>query len=97
MAVIRHDFVIVLALVAAEAEDPPSWPAPRRSGSGSARSVGDAQKIDHGQVCGRLRMKTSRSALDRLLDPAISSVTLLTIERAARALGRRLHVEMVEA
>lgn len=43
------------------------------------------------------RMKTSRSALDRLLDPAIPSVTLLTIERAARALGRRLHVEIVEA
>lgn len=43
------------------------------------------------------RMKTSRSALDRLLDPTIPSVTLLTIERAARALGRRLRVEMVEA
>jgi len=43
------------------------------------------------------RMKTSRSALDRLLDPTISSVTLLTIERAARALGRRLRIEMVEA
>ena len=43
------------------------------------------------------RMKTSRSALDRLLDPAVPSVTLLTIERAVRALGRRLRVEMVEA
>ncbi len=43
------------------------------------------------------RMKTSRSALDRLLDPAVPSVTLLTIERAARALGRRLNVEMVRA
>lgn len=42
------------------------------------------------------RMRTSRSALDRLLDPAVPSVTLLTIERAARALGRRLRVEMVE-
>lgn len=43
------------------------------------------------------RMKTSRSALDRLLDPAVPSVTLLTIERAARALGRKLNVEMVKA
>ncbi len=43
------------------------------------------------------RMKTSRSALDRLLDPAVPSVTLLTIERAAHALGRRLRVEMIEA
>jgi predicted XRE-type DNA-binding protein len=43
------------------------------------------------------RMKTSRSAVDRLLDPTVPSVTLLTIERAVRALGRRLRVEMVEA
>ncbi len=43
------------------------------------------------------RMKTSRSALDRLLDPSVPSVTLLTIERAVRALGRRLQIEMVEA
>ncbi len=42
------------------------------------------------------RMKTSRSALDRLLDPAVPSVTLLTIGRAARALGRRLTVEMAK-
>jgi len=43
------------------------------------------------------RMKTSRSALDRLLDPSVPSVTLLTIERAVRALGRKIRVEMVEA
>jgi antitoxin HicB len=39
------------------------------------------------------RMKTSRSALDRLLDPENSSVTLQTLERAAQALGKRLRVE----
>lgn len=39
------------------------------------------------------RMKTSRSALDRLLDPGNSSVTLQTLERAAQALGKRLRVE----
>jgi predicted XRE-type DNA-binding protein len=43
------------------------------------------------------RMQTSRSALDRLLDPEVPSVTLLTIERAARVLGMKLRVEMVEA
>lgn len=43
------------------------------------------------------RMQTSRSALDRLLDPAVPSVTLLTLERAARVLGMKLRVEMVEA
>jgi DNA-binding Xre family transcriptional regulator len=39
------------------------------------------------------RMKTSRSALDRLLDPKNGSVTLQTLERAAQALGKRLRVE----
>lgn len=39
------------------------------------------------------QMKTSRSALDRLLDPNNPSVTLQTIERAAQALGKRLKVE----
>jgi DNA-binding Xre family transcriptional regulator len=39
------------------------------------------------------RMKTSRSALDRLLDPQNASVTLQTLERAAQALGKRLRVE----
>lgn len=43
------------------------------------------------------RMRTSRSALERLLDPAVPSVTLLTLEKAARVLGKRLVVEMVEA
>jgi DNA-binding Xre family transcriptional regulator len=39
------------------------------------------------------RMKTSRAALDRLLDPENGSVTLQTLERAALALGKRLRVE----
>ena len=41
------------------------------------------------------RMKTSRRQLDRLLDPAISSVTLDTLRRAASAVGRTLRVELV--
>ena len=40
------------------------------------------------------RMKTSRAALDRLLDPANQAVTLLTLDRAARALGRRLQISI---
>jgi antitoxin HicB len=39
-------------------------------------------------------MKTSRPALERLLDPANPSVTLSTLERAASALGKRLKVEL---
>lgn len=40
------------------------------------------------------RMKTSRPALERLLDPANASVTLSTLGRAASALGKRLKVEL---
>jgi antitoxin HicB len=43
------------------------------------------------------RMKTSRAALDRLLDPANPSVTLTTLGKAACALGRTLRVELIDA
>jgi DNA-binding Xre family transcriptional regulator len=39
------------------------------------------------------RMKTSRAGLERLLDPANSSVTLSTLERVALVLGKKLRVE----
>ena len=39
------------------------------------------------------QMKTSRSSLDRLLDPDNPSVTLLTLEKAASVLGLQLKVE----
>ena len=41
------------------------------------------------------RMKTSRRQLDRLFDPAIPSVTLDTLRRAANAVGRSLRIELV--
>jgi antitoxin HicB len=40
------------------------------------------------------RLKTSRSQLDRLLDPANESVTLATLDRAAQVLGKRLRVTL---
>ncbi|HQV94974.1 MAG TPA: XRE family transcriptional regulator [Anaerolineales bacterium] len=40
------------------------------------------------------KMMTSRAALERLLDPSNSSVTLSTLERAASALGKKLKVEL---
>jgi transcriptional regulator with XRE-family HTH domain len=43
------------------------------------------------------RMKTSRASLERLLDPENASVTLLTLERAARALGMRVKIELAAA
>jgi len=39
-------------------------------------------------------MLTSRSSLDRLLDPENASVTLLTMESAALALGKKLKVQL---
>jgi predicted XRE-type DNA-binding protein len=41
------------------------------------------------------RMGTSRSQVDRLLDPDNNKVQLDTLQRAARAVGRTLKVELV--
>ena len=43
------------------------------------------------------RMGTSRAALERLLDPDNASVTLLTLQNAARAVGGRLEVRFIQA
>lgn len=40
------------------------------------------------------RMRTSRAALERLLDPMNASVSLATLERAALALDKKLKVEL---
>lgn len=40
-------------------------------------------------------MRTSRAALDRLLDPTNGSVTLHTLSKSATALGKRLKIELV--
>ena len=41
------------------------------------------------------RMKTSRAAVDRILDPENHAVTLITMEKAATALGKRLQISLV--
>jgi len=43
------------------------------------------------------RMKTSRAALDRLLDAQNTSVTLRTMGRAAAALGKELSISLKDA
>lgn len=43
------------------------------------------------------RMRTSRSQLDRLLDPENSAVNLATIARAAKVIGKKIRVDMVDA
>jgi len=42
------------------------------------------------------RMHTSRSQLDRLLDPDNDKVQLDTLNRAAAIVGKRLKIELVE-
>lgn len=51
------------------------------------------QGIDRSELARRLR--TSRTELDRLLDPDSEAVTLGTLARAARTVGRELRVELV--
>jgi antitoxin HicB len=41
------------------------------------------------------RMHTSRSQLDRLLDPEKTGVSLETIQRAAHEVGRQVRIELV--
>jgi DNA-binding Xre family transcriptional regulator len=43
------------------------------------------------------RLGTSRSQLDRLLDPASDAVTLDTLKRAARAIGKEIKLDLVDA
>ncbi len=40
------------------------------------------------------KMSTSRSSLDRLLDPKNESVTLYTLKKAARVVGRKIRLEL---
>jgi hypothetical protein len=40
-------------------------------------------------------MQTSRAALERLIDPDSENVTLQTLDKAAKAIGRRLAVALV--
>jgi len=42
-------------------------------------------------------MRTSRAAIHRLLDPQNTSVTLATLNRAARSLGQKVKIELVPA
>jgi antitoxin HicB len=41
-------------------------------------------------------MGTSRAAVDRLLDPDNTSVTLNTLSKAARVLGKSIKIDLVE-
>ncbi len=42
-----------------------------------------------------MRMKTSRASVNRLLDPKNPAVSLQTMERAARAVGKQLEIQLL--
>jgi antitoxin HicB len=42
-----------------------------------------------------IKLATRRAAIHRLLDPENTSVTLATLNRAARSLGRKVKIEFV--
>ncbi len=52
-----------------------------------------AQKLSRKQLAER--MNTSRSQIGRLLDPRDGNVTIATLQRAARIVGRKLRLELV--
>ena len=61
-----------------------------------ARQVEAAMKQQHVSKAEMARrMRTSRAALDRLLDPENEGVTLATLQKAATAVGRQIHFELV--
>jgi antitoxin HicB len=51
------------------------------------------QKVNKSAMAAQMR--TSRAAIHRLLDPANTSITLATLNRAARSLGRKVKIELV--
>ena len=52
-----------------------------------------AQNLSRSQMA--KRMETSRPQLDRVLDPTNDGVTLDTLNRAAKAVGRKVSLELV--
>lgn len=40
-------------------------------------------------------MRTSRTQVDRVLDPTEGNITIETLQRAAEVLGRRVHLQLV--
>ncbi len=58
-----------------------------------ATMLAEAMKAENiSKVAMVKRIGTSRSQLDRLLDPENASVTLVTLTKAAAAIGKRLKV-----
>jgi antitoxin HicB len=53
----------------------------------------EAQKLSQAELA--KLMGTSRGQVSRLLDPADGNITLLTLQRAAEMLGRKVRLELI--
>ena len=53
------------------------------------------RKLSKNQLASQMR--TSRTQIDRVLDPEAGNVTIETLQRAAALVGRRLKIELVNA
>ena len=63
-----------------------------------AWQIAEAMKANHmSQRQLAERMGTSRTQVSRLLDPRNGNVTIATLQRAAKEVGRTLRLELVEA
>lgn len=61
-----------------------------------AWQIGEAMKTQKLSRTGLAeRMGTSRSQINRLLDPKDGNVTLVTLQRAAEMIGRKVRVDLV--
>ena len=61
-----------------------------------AWQIAEAMKRDHiSKAEMARRMQTSRAALDRLLDPKNSAITLKTLHKAAKVLGKQIRMELI--
>lgn len=61
-----------------------------------AGQIAEAMKAQNiSRRCLAERMKTSRSQISRLLDPKDGNITIATLQRAAKMVGRTLRVELI--
>ena len=71
----------------------PARPARARSTAGSRLTEAmEKQSLSKSRLA--VMLKTSRSQVDRLLDPS-RDVTLSTLQRAAALIGRKVHIQLV--
>jgi hypothetical protein len=61
--------------------------------AGRIKAAMEAERLTKAAMAARMR--TSRRALDRLLNPKDTGMTLHTLKRAAAAVGRQLRLELV--